>query len=148
MTKQTLRPKDWPIDGMVGTAKVRGWTDPSVTVLKIGGDPLPKKSKYGNTKCCLGELKFDSLRERARYEVLLAMLAAGDISALDRQVVFVLAPAVTIAGRKRPPLRYIADFVYQRDGKSVVEDAKGRITEGYRIKRHLLAAQGISIVEV
>lgn len=147
MTKQTLRPKDWPVDGMVGSAKIR-WTDPGVSTLKIGGAPAPKKAKYGNTKCELDGFKFDSLRERDRYTVLIAQQRACEIHNLQLQVPFVLAPGVEIAGRRRPPLRYFADFVYDRAGVRVVEDVKGRVTEGYRIKRHLLAAQGISIVEV
>jgi hypothetical protein len=43
----------------------------------------------------------------------------------------------------------VADFVYfDANGLRVVEDVKGAITEGYRIKRHLLAVQGIQITEI
>jgi hypothetical protein len=43
----------------------------------------------------------------------------------------------------------VADFVYFDDnGARVVEDVKGAITDGYRIKRHLLAVQGIQITEI
>ena len=47
-------------------------------------------------------------------------------------------------------MRYFADFVYEQDGKQIIEDVKGqdKVTEGYRIKRHLLAVAGIHIVEV
>lgn len=72
---------------------------------------------------------------------------AGYIAHLEQQKVFQLSPAVTLFGRKKPPLRYIADFVYdERDDdqwtgfRRVVEDCKGRQTEVFRIKAHLMAA--------
>lgn len=94
-------------------------------------------------------MKFDSRREMERYCHLVQMEKAGLISDLRCQVVFDLAPAVVIQGRKRPALRYVADFVY-RDaaGEEVIEDVKGKVTEGYRIKRHLMAVMGIEIKEV
>ena len=64
------------------------------------------------------------------------------------QVPFVLAPAVVLDGRKKTELRYIADFVYEKDGKTVIEDVKGKVTAEYRIKRHLMAARGLFITEI
>jgi hypothetical protein len=107
-----------------------------------------KASKYRNTKCESGGIKFDSKREMARWHELVQMQARGEISELELQVPFILAEPVVIAGRKRPALRYVADFVYEQGGVTVVEDVKGRVTEGYRIKRHLMAARGIAIREV
>jgi hypothetical protein len=118
--------------------------DPSV----IGRAPAKKPSKYRNQKCESGGIKFDSRAEMKRWHELVQMQVRGEISDLELQVPFVLAPAVVIGGRKRPALRYVADFVYERDGEQVVEDVKGRVTEGYRIKRHLMAARGITIKEV
>ena len=37
---------------------------------------------------------------------------------------------------------YIADFVYRRGGAVVIEDAKGVVTDVFRIKAKLMAAQG------
>jgi hypothetical protein len=107
-----------------------------------------KAPKYGNQKCTAGGHKFDSKREMMRWHDLVQMQARGEISELELQVPFVLAEPVVIAGRKRPALRYVADFVYEQGGETVVEDVKGRVTEGYRIKRHLMAARGITIKEV
>ncbi len=119
------------------------------------GRPVPlsaqkaaKPAKYRNQRCEHEGVKFDSRRECARWIELSRQQAAGEISELERQVVFVLAEAVVISGRKKPALRYVADFVYERDGKTVIEDVKGHITEGYRIKRHLMAARGLQIVEI
>ncbi|MFX1675183.1 DUF1064 domain-containing protein [Paraburkholderia sp. A2WS-5] len=110
-----------------------------------------RTSKYGNVKVEHEGLKFDSKRELKRYQELIVMQERGEIAELERQVVFVLAAAVVIDGRKRPALRYVADFVYERPGVDgqIVEDAKGRVTEGYRIKRHLMkAVHGLDIMEV
>jgi len=95
-------------------------------------------------------MSFDSRREFARYLELALHERVGQISDLRRQVVFELAPAVVIQGRKRPALRYIADFVYREDGadRDTVEDVKGKLTEGYRIKRHLMAVLGFEIKEI
>jgi hypothetical protein len=107
------------------------------------------KRKYRNTPTTIGAESYRSKREANRHQELLLLQAGGHISGLTREVVFDLAPPVVIAGRKRPPLRYIADFVYTNvhSGKVVIEDAKGVRTEGYRIKRHLMAAKGMEIVE-
>lgn len=107
-----------------------------------------KPSKYRNQRCMHDGITFDSRRERDRWVTLSRQLAAGEISDLERQVAYVLAEPVVINGRKKPALRYIADFVYERDGKTVIEDVKGVITPEYRIKRHLMAARGLHIVEI
>lgn len=108
------------------------------------------RSKYGNERLTVNGEAFDSRREMERYFHLLVLQRAGRIQQLQRQVVFILAPSVVIGGRKRPPLKYIADFTYVEDGatEKTVEDVKGVITKEYRIKRHLMAAMGIQIEEI
>lgn len=112
----------------------------------------PARAKYRNKKTEIGGVKFDSKAEASRFVALKRMEEAGLIMDLRRQVSFELAPAVKIPGKNRmsPPLRYFADFVYRQDGKQIIEDVKGqkRVTEGYRIKRHLMAVAGYHIVEV
>lgn len=106
-------------------------------------------SKYGNRKTMVDGITFDSLAEAKRYSLLKVLERAGQITDLQRQVKFELAPPVRLGGRGRPALRYFADFVYLQDGERVVEDVKGKATEGYRIKRHLMKAiHGIEIKEV
>ncbi len=91
---------------------------------------------------------YASKREAKRAADLKLLERAGAICELREQVVFELAGPVVINGRKRPPLRYVADFVYQQDGQQVIEDCKGFRTEGYRIKRHLMRAIfGVEILE-
>lgn len=36
------------------------------------------------------------------------------------------------------PCKYVADFVYRQNGKTVVEDCKGVRTSDYKIKRKLM----------
>ena len=118
----------------------------------------PKRPKYGNTRVNVNGMKFDSKREYRRFVELSEMLEAGLIGDLQHQVAFELAPAVVLDGRKKPALRYIADFVYVEAGELVVEDVKsihgksGSTTANlspYRIKKHLMkTVHGIDIREV
>lgn len=122
----------------------------------------PSKSKYGNHRVfCCGQ-QFDSAHEAERFLQLSMMQRAGQITDLQRQVPFELIPTQrepdTVGvrgGIKRgrcieKACVYYADFVYiDKDGKKVVEDAKGVKTEAYKIKKKLmLYRHGIRIVEV
>lgn len=84
---------------------------------------------------------FDSKREYKRYQELALMEKSGQISDLQLQVKYTLIPAqrepdyMDYSKSKQGKLvkgkvieremAYIADFVYQKDGETVVEDAKG-----------------------
>lgn len=106
-------------------------------------------SKYGNKRVMVDGVWFDSQREAKRYGQLKMMEKAGEISALTLQVYFTLAESVVLNGRKKPALRYVADFCYNtNDGFPVVEDCKGHKTAVYRIKQHLMKSIfGIDIKE-
>ena len=109
----------------------------------------PRRQKYANHRVEIDGQTFDSKAEARYWGVLQIRLKAGEISNLRRQVAYELAPAVVIGGRKRPPLRYIADFVWEEGGRVVVADVKGAVPEAYRIKRHLMKAiHGIDILEI
>ena len=106
------------------------------------------RSKYGNKKTVLCGITFDSKREAERYLELKAMQQRGEISSLELQKVYILAESVIINGRKKPALRYIADFVYLQDGKIIINDSKGMLTDVYKIKRHLMkSVHNIDILE-
>ena len=101
-----------------------------------------KKSKYNNRQVTTGDVTFPSQKEADRYVALLFLKNAGRIRDLRCQVAYELAPSVYLGGkRKKPALRYFADFVYVdvESGVKVVEDVKGMITPVYRIKKHLMA---------
>jgi hypothetical protein len=112
----------------------------------------PKAGKYKSKRVTIGERTFASMREADRFLVLSARQDAGEICELQCQVRFVLAPAADIGEkRKKPALRYFADFVYVvvATGERVVEDAKGVQTPEYRTKKHLMkTVHGIDISEV
>jgi hypothetical protein len=95
--------------------------------------------KYGNRKVSVDGYKFDSVREAQRYIDLSLMQRAGVISDLRRQVPFELVPKQKDSrGRVIREIRYIADFVYTENGKTVVEDAKGYKTKEYELKKKLM----------
>ena len=128
-----------------------------------------KKSKYKNKKVWYDGIQFDSIHEKDRYVELLLLQRAGEIKDLKLQVPFVLIPAqyerietgefYKIGIKKGLPKTkevcveqscvYYADFTYKKDGRLVVEDAKGVKTDEYVIKRKLMLKNfGIKIVEV
>lgn len=95
-------------------------------------------SKYKAIKTKIDGITFDSRKEAQRYMELRLMANGYTITQLEMQPVYILAPAVIINGRKKPALRYKADFRYVKDGKVIVEDVKGKPTPVYRIKLHLM----------
>ncbi|OUN20838.1 DUF1064 domain-containing protein [Pseudoflavonifractor sp. An85] len=123
------------------------------------------KVKYGNRKITRDGMTFDSIKEYRRWCELSLLERAGEITGLERQVKYVIVPAqyapdtVTARGKiKRGKLlerecSYVADFRYQMDGETVVEDVKGcKKGAGYelfKIKRKLMLYRyGIRVKEV
>lgn len=130
--------------------------------------------KYRNRKVTIDGVTYDSKKEYNRWCELRLLERAGRITDLQRQVPFELIPAQyrTIETGERyknnnlargiragdPKTKevcleqsvvYYADFVYQQDGRQVVEDAKGVRTADYIIKRKLMLERyGIKIREV
>lgn len=120
--------------------------------------------KYKNKKVEVDGILFDSKKEATRYQELKRLERHGKITDLQLQVKFVLIPKqysqteFTKAGKPRvieQECSYIADFVYEQDGKTVAEDIKGYRNPGsagyamFVIKRKLmLHVHGIRIKEV
>lgn len=109
------------------------------------------RSKYGAVKTQVDGITFASIAEASRYKELKFLERVGQIDSLELQPAYELAPSVkyTGASRAKPALRYVADFRYRdHHGKLIVEDVKGRPTEAYLIKKHLmLSIHGIEILE-
>lgn len=105
-----------------------------------------KGNKYRNTKVEFGGKVFDSIKERDRYITLRMLLKAGEITELQCQVEFVLETD------DKKVCKYVADFVYTRNGQTIVEDVKSSMTRRlavYRLKKKLMqACLGIEIKEV
>lgn len=109
-------------------------------------------TKYNNKKITVDGQKFDSKKEANRYKELRLLEKAGAIHDLRMQVKFTLIPAQRDGATGKVVERecsYKADFVYEEDRKTVVEDVKGFRTKEYVIKRKLMLWRyGIRIREV
>lgn len=106
-----------------------------------------KRSKYGAKKSG----GYDSTKEHNRANELKLMQRAGLISNLREQVKYVLIPTQRDSDGNllEKECSYKADFVYTKNGATIVEDTKGFRTPEYIIKRKLmLQVHGISIVEI
>jgi hypothetical protein len=111
-------------------------------------------AKYKNKKIDVDGILFDSKAEANRYLQLKKLLKAGVITDLELQKKYELIPAQYETwhryGRGGKQLKdgkrcieksvtYKADFVYKnKDGAEIVEDAKGKRTKDYVIKRKLM----------
>lgn len=109
------------------------------------------RTKYRARKVKTPDGTFDSKKEYCRYCQLSLLENAGEITNLRRQVSYELIPSQKGADGKtiERPCKYVADFVYLKDGVVHVEDVKGMRTTEYVIKRKLmLKVHGIRIEEV
>lgn len=115
-------------------------------------------NKYRNVKVKTATGVYDSKREWRRATELHLLEKAGEIFDLREQVRFDLLPAQydKAPGKKgrgkclERGVIYIADFTYRtKDGAFVVEDAKGKKTKEYVVKRKMmLYFHGIRVQEV
>ncbi len=105
-------------------------------------DSEESNSKWHNVRSTVDGITFASKHEAERYSELRLEQFAGEITELELQKRYRLdVNGVHICD-------YIADFVYKRSGVRVTEDAKGKPTELYRVKKALMRAiYGIDIVE-
>lgn len=117
----------------------------------------PKRKKYNNTPCTYQGLKFDSIKERDYYLILLDKQKRGEIYDLKRQEAITIQPAFTDSrGKRQRPIVYKADFTYKEivyEGAYIKHyiDVKGgnaTKTAVYRLKKKLLAYKGYYIEEV
>lgn len=100
-------------------------------------------NKYRAIRTEVDGIMFASKKEALRYKELKFLLQEQRISDL------VLQPKFPIQVNGKKICTYIADFMYNEDGKQVVEDVKGVKTSVYRIKKKLTEAiYNITIKEV
>ena len=132
-------------------------------------------TKLNNKKIVIDGIEFDSKKEGNRYCELKLLQRAGKISDLECQKRYELIPAqyetvetgeyYKVGAKKGQPktkqvcieqsVVYIADFVYQENGQTVVEDVKGYIDPAsatyakFVLKRKMMLwIHGIRIKEV
>jgi len=91
-------------------------------------------AKYRNVKTN----GYDSKKESVRANELKLLERAGHITELCEQVIFELQPSFKCNGKTERAIKYIADFIYYKDGDFVVEDVKGFKTDVYKMKRKML----------
>lgn len=94
-------------------------------------------NKYRNRKIVVDNIKFDSILEANRYQELKLLQKAKQISNLRLQVPFLLQEGFKKNGKTHRKIEYIADFVYEENGQTIVEDTKGMKTETFKIKQKL-----------
>lgn len=108
--------------------------------------------KYGNRKTVADGMVFDSQKEARRCCELKLLEKAGVISGLQRQFPIKLLPVQRNEKGKviERAVTYVADFIYNENGQTVVEDVKGGVrTKEYILKRKMcLYFHGIRIREV
>ena len=106
------------------TIKIADYKNPGAWCGIIG--EAESMNKHKAVKHEYRGMKFDSGRELKRWKELEILEAAGKIKFLHRQVPYVLAKSVVLSHRRKPALRYVADFVYycNERGRQIVEDAK------------------------
>lgn len=131
-----------------------------------------KPPKYRNKKVTIAdpktgeEITFDSKKECEFYFELLAREKAGEVYGITRQVEFTILEGFTDrTGKKHRPIKYIADFYYKErinrrfiGGRYIsdnvvphivdVKGGKATQTAVYKLKKKLLAHQGVIIEEI
>lgn len=93
--------------------------------------------KYRNKKTQVDMYVFDSVLEARRYKQLVLLERAGEIKNLKLQVPFLLQESFRKNGKTYRKIEYIADFVYEEKGRTIVEDTKGIKTDVFKIKQKL-----------
>lgn len=109
-----------------------------------------KKSKYKNVKVTRSlpngdVVTFDSKREAKRFDALYVMAKQGHIKNLTLQPEYEIIPTCKHNGTTLRKIKYIADFRYEKNGKIIVEDAKGFHTDVYQLKKRLFLIQNPDI---
>lgn len=94
-------------------------------------------NKYKNKKVIVDDYIFDSIQESRRYKELKLLLRAGQIQDLELQPHFLLQESFKKNGKTYRKIEYIADFQYNENGKTIVEDVKGLQTDVFKIKHKL-----------
>jgi hypothetical protein len=110
--------------------------------------PAEKKHKYNAKSIVIDGIKFSSKKEGQRYSQLKLQEHCGIIKDLKLQPVFVLQEGFEYDGKKERPIKYVADFAYEKNGRTIVEDAKGMRLPEYKIKRKMFLKKHPEIIFV
>lgn len=107
-------------------------------------------TKYRAKKTEIDGIKFDSKKEAKRYIALRELEKQGDIEKLVLQPRFLLQEGFRKNGKAYRKIEYVADFMYEQDGKLIIEDVKGIKTDVYKLKQKLFEKkyQDLTIKEI
>nr|DAK54673.1 MAG TPA: Endonuclease [Caudoviricetes sp.] len=107
-------------------------------------------SKYRAKKTEIDGIKFDSKKEAKRYIALRELEKKGNIEKLMLQPRFLLQEGFRKNGKAYRKIEYVADFMYEQDGKLIIEDVKGIKTDVYKLKQKLFEKkyQDLTIKEI
>lgn len=107
-------------------------------------------SKYRAKKTAIDGIKFDSKKEAKRYIALRELEKKGNIEKLMLQPRFLLQEGFRKNGKAYRKIEYVADFMYEQDGKLIIEDVKGIKTDVYKLKQKLFEKryQDLTIKEI
>ncbi|WP_316057616.1 DUF1064 domain-containing protein [Finegoldia magna] len=100
---------------------------------------MARRNKYNAKKIKIDGHTFDSKREAERYCELKLFFKAGLIRNLELQPRFLLQDEFFDKNEvKHKKIEYVADFLYiDNNGKAIVEDVKGVLTDVYKIKKKM-----------
>jgi len=102
-----------------------------------------RNNKFGAIRTTIDGITFASKAEATRYAELRLMVMGNIISELELQPKY----PIVINGMK--VCTYVGDFKYRNErGAIVIEDVKGMKTPVYKLKKKLMAAFGVEIVEI
>lgn len=110
-------------------------------------------NKYNAKKVKVDGIEFDSKKEAQRYRELKVLEKEGHIKELRLQVPYEVIPKQGYKGKTIRSTKYVADFVYIRDGEIIAEDVKGlRHGAAYNLfivkKKLMLLNYGIFVEEI
>lgn len=95
-------------------------------------------SKYGNKKTKIDGYTFDSKRESMYYLKYKRQLIDGKITELTLQPSFLLQDKFKDRkGVSHRAIKYVSDFKFVENGKIVVVDVKGHLTDVYKMKKKM-----------
>lgn len=109
----------------------------------------PRHLKYGNKKCKLDGITFDSIKEMNRYVYLKNLEKKGEIKDLECHPIYKLTlpdgTPVLIEGDKRNTHAYFKpDFQYRTlDNRLIIEDVKSKVTASekyFKLKKAVFKA--------
>ena len=142
--------KAWTTADVAAVYKGRGVAAPEAIAMACGGEPAKRGNKFNARKKMIDGILFDSGHEGNCYLRLKAMLAAGLLVKIERQVAFSLQDGFRgVDGRKRRAIHIVVDFVVTfTDGSRKVIEAKSKPTRtrSYLDRRKIFEAKWPHIV--